>query len=392
MNARNASSGLWPQAKLTVDFVATIIDHLGFPVFVKDREFRFVLINRALCEMVGFKPEEMLGRTDYDFFPRAEADFFRAKDLEMFASEAPVVIDEETITDALGKRHVLSTTKVPMRDEAGQVTHLAGIIHDITKLKEMEGELRRVQDELEHRVEERTAALRAAQEELVRKERLAVLGRLSGGLAHEIRNPLGAISNAAYVLDKLLRDHENDDVAKALEIVREEAWRANRIVTDLVEYARVRPASPVPTSAAQLFGAVLGEQRIPERIRLVREDADVPLSADLSQTRSVLGNLLRNAVEAMPDGGTLTLSARRDGAFAVLSVSDTGAGVSPALAGRLFEPLFTTKPAGLGLGLATAKALVENQGGSISFHTPTGGGTRVEVRLPSAAEASLAAV
>jgi PAS domain S-box-containing protein len=387
-----ASSGLWPEAKLTVEFVATIIDHLGFPVFVKDRDFRFVLVNRALCDMLGYAHEQMLGRTDYDFFPRAEADFFRAKDLEMFASEAPVIIDEESITDSAGKRHVLSTTKVPMRDAHGTVTHLAGIIHDISKLKDMEDELRRTQEQLELRVEERTAALRSAQQELVRKERLAVLGRLSGGLAHEIRNPLGAISNAAYVLDKLLRDHPNDDVAKAVEIVREEAWRANRIVTDLVDYARVRPPSPVPTSAAQLFGAVLGEQRIPERIRLVRDDADVPLSVDVSQTRSVLGNLVRNAVEAMPDGGTLTLSARCDGEQALLSVTDTGGGIAAAVAGHLFEPLFTTKPAGLGLGLATAKALAENQGGSITFQPVSGGGTRVEVRLPCRVDSSLAAV
>ncbi|MHB8873019.1 MAG: PAS domain-containing protein [Myxococcaceae bacterium] len=92
----------------TARFLAAIIDHLAHPVFVKDREFRFVIVNAALCQMVGRSQEEFLGKTDYDFFPREEADFFRRKDLEAFASGKAVVIDEEPITDAQGERHVLA--------------------------------------------------------------------------------------------------------------------------------------------------------------------------------------------------------------------------------------------------------------------------------------------
>lgn len=375
-------SCIWPAANVGVDFVAAVIDLIAFPVFVKDREFRWVLLNNALCEMVGYPREQMLGKTDYDFFSKEEADFFRQKDVEMFASGAPVVIDEETITDAKGRRHVLATTKVPMRDASGEPTHLVGIIHDITRMKEMEEALRRANEDLEQRVEARTAELRMAQEALVRRERLAVLGRLAGGLAHEIRNPLGAITNAAYVLDKLLRGHPNDDVNRALEIVRDEAWRANRIITDLVEYARVRPASPVPTTASAMFSDVLAEVRVPEHVQLARESVDVPLYVDVSQTRSILGNLLRNAIEAMPEGGTLTLGARREGGLSVLSVGDTGGGIAESLRDRLFEPLMTTKPAGLGLGLTTAKSLAENQGGTIAVSSDRRG-TRIEVRLPS---------
>lgn len=129
-------------------FADRILDHVAHPVFVKDREYRFVLLNRALCELVGYPREAMLGRTDYDFFPREQADFFRRKDEEMFASAARVVIEEEPITDATGALHVLATTKVPLVDEAGQVTHLVGIIHDITRLKEAEAARRRSDERL----------------------------------------------------------------------------------------------------------------------------------------------------------------------------------------------------------------------------------------------------
>ena len=116
-------------------------------------------------------------------FPKEEADFFRLKDEELFRSESKVVIEEETITDAHGELHVLATTKVPLRDPDGRVTHLVGIIKDITVLKDAQEQLRQSNEELEARVAERTQQLREAQRELLRTERLAVLGKLAGGVA-----------------------------------------------------------------------------------------------------------------------------------------------------------------------------------------------------------------
>ena len=135
-------------ARVDARFLAEVVDHIGHPIFVKDRKFRFVLLNRALFEVVGYTREQMLGKTDYDFFPRAEADFFRAKDEEVFARGEMVEIEAEPITDAAGKKHVLATTKVPLRDGRGEITHLVGIIHDITRLKEAEDALRQANEDL----------------------------------------------------------------------------------------------------------------------------------------------------------------------------------------------------------------------------------------------------
>jgi PAS domain S-box-containing protein len=378
--------GLWEP--VTVEFLTAIIEHVAHPIFVKDRSFRWVLLNTAFCTMVGHRREEMLGRSDHDFFPKHEADFFRQKDVEMFASGRAVDIEEEWITDASGCRHALATTKVPLRDAAGEVTHLVGIIHDITRLKAAEERLRQNHGELEARVRERTAALRAAQDELVRKERLAVLGQLAGGLAHQIRNPLGAIKNAAYILQTAARRAAPDpDAARAIAVIHDEVERANRFITDLLDYARVRPPQVGSIDVVDVIERAFQSQEVPPRVAIARRYADAPrVAIDAGQVQGALFNLIRNAVEAMPDGGTLTVTTRGDGDAVVVGIADTGAGVPAEVASRLFEPLVTTKPLGLGLGLVTARALVENQGGSITWCAPPDGGTRFDVRLPRAGD------
>jgi PAS domain S-box-containing protein len=373
-----------PEAPLSADFLAAIIDHVADPIFIKDRAFCYVLVNRATAAMAGRTPEAMLGKTDYDFFSHDEADFFRQKDVEMFSTGSRVTIDEEPITDTEGRRRLLATTKVPLRDASGDVTHLVGIVHDITRLKAAEEALRLANEQLELRVRERTAALQAAQSELVRKERLAVLGQLAGGLAHQIRNPLGAIANAAYVLQRTVTA-PSEDSAYAISIILEEAWQANRIISDLIDYARVRPPERRDVPVREIVERALTAQPVPGHVRVTLELPDEPLaSVDPDQVRGALENLICNAVEAMPEGGDLRISAAPEGGMIRLGIADTGAGISPEMQEKLFEPLVTTKPLGLGLGLTTTRALIENQGGKITCESMPGRGTRFDVTLPIA--------
>lgn len=378
--------GIDPQ--IDIEFLAALIDSVAHPIFVKDRSFRFVLLNRALCELVGYARAEMLGRTDYDLFPREQCDFFRQKDLEMFRSGATVSIEEELVTDSHGVTHIMATKKVPLRDPDGEVMHLVGIMHEVTELRAAQEGLRKANEDLERRVAERSAQLKAVQEELLRQERLATLGKLAGGLAHQIRNPLSVISNATNILRRAVGpvgDGEKpSDAATALAIIREEVWRANRIITDLLDYARVRPAVKVPSRVVDLVDAALEGRELPARIRVVKDLPEVPLVAvDAAQVHGALDNLVRNAFEAMPRGGTLTFRAAAADRSVILSVLDTGEGIPAEIRPRLFEPLLTTKPDGLGLGLTTARNLVENQGGTIRFETGPEG-TRFDLVLPVA--------
>lgn len=367
------------------DFLAAIVARIGQPIFVKDRDHRYVLANDALGAIVGLAPHEIIGRTDADFMGEEQARGYVASDDRIFERGLVLRIDEE-LYDVHGRVHLINTIKAPITDEQGRVTHVVGILQDLTELKAAEEALRVANEELEIRIRERQADLEEAQAELVRRERLAVLGQLAGGVAHQIRNPLAAISNAAYVLKKLLATHPDPDVARSIAIIHEESWQANRIITDLLDYARVRPAVTRPTDVRAVVEHALGALAIPSGVELVRAFDDEPplVAIDAAQVRDALGNLLRNAVDAMPLGGTLSVAIVATSEHVIVSVADSGDGVDPDVGDRLFEPLVTTKPTGLGLGLVTARALIENQDGQLRWDREATRGAKFDVQLPIA--------
>jgi PAS domain S-box-containing protein len=384
MSLLDASARPMPE-ELDESFLSAIIDHVAHPIFVKDREFRFVLLNRAMEAMLGIPRVEMLGHTDYDFFPKEQADWFRKKDEEMFTLGQQVEITEEPITDKSGQRHTLATTKVPLRDASGGITHLVGIIHDITPLKRAEEALREVTSAIERQMQERTDALLEAQLELVRRERLAVIGLFAGSLAHQIRNPLGSIKNAAYLV-QLASPSMDDDMRRALSIIQDEVGRANEIITDLVDYARVTPPQRRVVPVDLLVEIALSGMELPTNVTVLTECPPLPrVYVDPAQLQRALQKLVKNALQAMTGGGALTLSARADGDAVFFTVADTGRGIPEGVRQRLFEPLVSGSPGGLGLGLITARALVENQGGALALEKSDGAGTRVTLRLPVAA-------
>jgi signal transduction histidine kinase len=238
--------------------------------------------------------------------------------------------------------------------------------------------------ELEFQVRARTAALETAREELVRKERLATLGQLAGSVAHELRNPLGVIKNSVYYLR--MRGAEDEQTARHLAILDREVGTSNRIITELLDFARVPDTQPVVTSLNRIVtdyfeqnGAALdGVRRV---LRLTSESSE--LDADPHQLTLIIGNLVRNAEQAMADGGgqlTVETGRRADGSLE-LTVSDTGGGIPLADFERIFEPLYTTKAKGFGLGLPIVKQLTVLNGGDIELESEVGRGSRFSLRF-----------
>ncbi len=227
-------------------------------------------------------------------------------------------------------------------------------------------------------------SLRDARAELIRKERLAVLGQLSGSVSHELRNPLGVISNAVYYLNNVLPDAD-ETTKEYLGIISSEVHTADKIVSDLLDLSRTRPAERTETAVTELVAQVLARQPVPENIEVVTEIATdlPPLLVDPGQIGLVLANLVTNAIQAMPEGGELALSARSGESTVTLSVSDTGCGISEDTMAKLFEPLFTTKSRGIGLGLSVSKNLVEVNGGAIEVESEVGKGATFTVELPT---------
>jgi DNA-binding LacI/PurR family transcriptional regulator/signal transduction histidine kinase len=243
--------------------------------------------------------------------------------------------------------------------------------------------LKEYSERLEEMVEERTRELREAQEQLIRREKLAVLGQLAGGVGHELRDPLGVISNAVYFLQMTL-SNADETTREYLDIISSEVRNAEKIVSDLLDFSRVRVAEKEVIAVSDLVAQTLKRRPPPENVAVAMVvDANVPpVFVDPQQIVQVLMNLVTNAYQAMPDGGRLTIGAQVRGDRVALAITDTGCGIPLENMGRLFEPLFTTKARGIGLGLVTSKNLVEANGGSIEVQSEVGKGSTFTVVLP----------
>jgi PAS domain S-box-containing protein len=266
-----------------------------------------------------------------------------------------------------------------------------------------EEQIRQLNAELEQRVEERTRELRQAQEQLVRKEKLAVLGELAGAMGHELRNPLGVISTAVYYL-KLVQPDAGDKVREYHAMLEKEVHNAEKIISDLLDFARLESMQREPVAVLDLLQRVLVHYPVPETVTTALQvPPDLPMVfADPPQVERVLGNLVINACEAMvsqkstgtmspqagsttgvASGGKLTISARRQKGMVSIAVKDTGVGIPPENMSKLFEPLFTTRAKGIGLGLAVSQKLAEANGGRIEVKSKPGKGSTFTVWLPA---------
>jgi signal transduction histidine kinase len=230
-------------------------------------------------------------------------------------------------------------------------------------------------------------ALREAQEELVRKEKLATLGQLAGGVGHELRNPLGVIKNSVYYLNMILPKDEK--IQKHLGILDREVANSDRIVTELLDFARVKAPMREAASLVAIVRAALDRLPLPEPVAVQLEltESMPSVLVDTHQVGQIVLNFLQNAVQAMPDGGRLTVSAGEDGERVFVRVEDTGVGILPENLAKIFQPLFTTKAKGIGLGLALARDLAEANAGRISVESTVGQGSRFTVHFEKAAHA-----
>jgi signal transduction histidine kinase len=286
----------------------------------------------------------------------------------------PLVVRDRTIGTLL-----IVEPRGPRRFTPAEVERAAGIANQLAVAVENA----RLYEDLQRSY----AQLERAQERLVRGERLAALGELAAVVAHEVRNPLGVIFNSLGSLRRLLRP--NGDAKVLLDIVGEEADRLNRIVGDLLDFARPSTLElrfePLERVVEEAIGAALSQR--PSGIELTRHvDPALPrVAIDARLVRQAVLNLAVNAVQAMPHGGRLTIRTRRDGDAAVLEVEDDGVGMAPEVAARMFEPFFTTKASGTGLGLAVVKRIVEEHGGAIAVRSEPGNGTVFALRFPLAA-------
>jgi PAS domain S-box-containing protein len=284
------------------------------------------------------------------------------------------------VRDRLIGSAVMIDTRQPRRFGPAEVERAAAIANQLAAAAENA----RLYEDLR----ESYAELARAQRQLIQQERLAALGELSAVVAHEVRNPLGVIFNSLGSLRRLLRPE--GDARLLLDIVGEEADRLNRIVGDLLDFAR--PSTPVlrperlDRVVDEAVAAALAQD--PPAIEVRREVAPdlPPVPMDARLVRQAVLNVAANAVQAMGQGGRLTVRVRREEAGVVLELEDTGPGMPEEVRSRIFEPFFTTKASGTGLGLAVVKRIVDGHSAEISVQSRVGEGTTFRIRFPLRAE------
>ncbi|MFB0564025.1 MAG: MEDS domain-containing protein [Candidatus Lokiarchaeia archaeon] len=359
-----------------------LIKNLNEGVWVLDDEARTTFVNDRMAEMLGYTIDEMLGRHLFSFMDKKDVEFAKYN-LERRIKGIKEEHEFEFVCKD-GTRIYAHLGTSPIIDEEGNYTGALAAVMDISERKRMEEELRRYSEQLEELVEERTKKLREA-------ERLATIGETAAMVGHDLRNPLQVIIGSIYLAEEKLKSltypedrQQKYELEELLQTIEGQIDYMNKIVSDLEDYAKPLEPQLVETSLHQLITDTLSTITIPKAIKISIEiEEDFPLlMIDPVFMRRVFSNLVMNALQAMLDGGQLTIRASKTEDATFIRIEDTGEGISEENLPKIFEPLFTTRAKGQGLGLSVCKRLIEAHGGRIRVDSKVGKGSTFTVEIP----------
>jgi PAS domain S-box-containing protein len=382
------------------NLLRTVIDNLPDRVYVKDCQGRYMLDNVAHQKQIGVSSAEaVIGKTGYDLFPRDVAARFEQDDQAILRSATPLYDREELAVDRKGQKRWLLTTKVPFTDGNGSIVGIVGLSRDITELKN-------------------------AQTQLVQAEKLAGLGQMVAGVAHEINNPLSFVANNVAVLQRdlgPLRDllemyrrrhplltqqapqamHEINELIERIDLEytlnnlgdlfqrsREGLRRIQQIVKDLRDFARLDEGdlhdADLNAGIQSTANIILGRAK-KKQVQIDLQLGQLPLvSCYPAKINQVVMNLLANAIDASKEGEKVIVATRASNGEVQIDVIDTGCGIPPEVREKIFDPFFTTKPQGegTGLGLSISYGIIQDHGGRIEVDSTVGQGTKFTVHVP----------
>ena len=361
-------------------FLRKVIDTVPSPIFVKNRDGTFAMVNSAMAELYGHQPEEMVGRTIMDLNPDLEeVQQFDEEDRTVFARARPLHIPQKTITNAQGEKRWYSNTKIPLPES----DQLLGVAVDITDRVEAEQERSMIESQVRH------------------SQKMQALGTLAGGIAHDFNNMIYAMMGFARLARKRLE--EGTKVDEYVAQIESAGMRASSLVRQILTFSRQTDQEKHPVHVVPLFKEVgkMLAATLPSNIEVsveISAEQDTVLG-DPTQIHQILLNLCTNASHAMsPDGGVLTLSLSNleldresahefgaaPGRWVELGVRDTGYGIPREIMERIFDPFFTTKKPteGTGMGLSVVHGIVKAHGGHIRVTSDAEQGTWFRVILP----------
>lgn len=343
------------------DFIAAVLQTAGALVVVLDTEGRIVRFNRACEQASGYRFDEIKGQRVWDFLlVPEEMEGVKAAFEDLWTKGLPNTHENFWVRKDGERRRIVWSNTVIL-NLRGSVEHVIATGLDVTEVKQM-------------------------QEQLRRTERLAELGTLASGMAHEIGTPMNVIQGRA---EYLLQRTTEEPIKKGLATIIAQVERITKIMNQLLTFARRRPIERKPMDLKKTIADCL--DIVQERLKQHRVEVEtsyaepLPLvHADPDQMSQVLLNLVLNAIQAMPEGGRLSLALEPEGPGMKLSVADTGSGMPAETLNKIFDPFFTTKDvgAGTGLGLTVVHGIVEDHGGAIHVYSVPGRGTTFTIHLP----------
>jgi len=372
----------------------TMIDLIPAFIYAKDAKSRFTAANKLVANRMGVEPADLIGKTDFDFFPREMAEKFFADEQALIESGEPLIDCEEIAFDKItGMNRVILTSKMPLRDANGNLTGIVGTGFDITERK-------------------------SAEERMASSDRLESIGRLAAGVAHEINTPIQYLNDSvrfiregvgellAYV-DKLhasmrQKPEENDDIEylreelpPALSRVAEGLQRISEIVRSMKDFSHADQTemSAVDLNRSIASTLVIARSEYKDVADLETDYGDLPpVMCHGGQVNQVVLNLVVNSAHAIGDRmketgqrGRIRVSTRAEGDDVHIAIEDTGGGIPEAIRTRIFDPFFTTKEVGRGTGQGLSivrNVIVKGHNGQLDFDTEMGKGTTFHLRLP----------
>ncbi|MDH5228681.1 MAG: PAS domain S-box protein [Gammaproteobacteria bacterium] len=350
-----------------------------------------IAANQALANIIGATREQLLQQNYLRIQSWKEAGLLELAREAVNTGEKKR--GEFELTTTFGKHAVYDCILVPFNQF--QDSSLLLMVDDVTERKNVEKELESYRENLEDLVDARTQALRNAQDELVRKERLATLGQLTATVSHELRNPLGAMRPSIYLIKKRLADKADEKLLSAYNRIDRNISRCDHIIDELLDFTRIAELHHHPVKVDRWLSTLIDEQMIPAKVQVDKNFTlpDYSQNMDTDRLRRAIINVVDNAIQSMTDDtqqnkptrpAKLQISTKLNEKLKRLEIiiTDTGSGIAKEISSKIFEPLFSTKGFGVGLGMPTVKQIMEQHQGGIEIESEVNQGTQVTLWMP----------
>ncbi len=342
----------------------------------KPVDFICLEVNNAFEELTGIKRSDIVGK----------------KATQIMAA---VIKSHPEIQEALGRLYSTGQSEsfkiqfkplgicLSARAFCLEKNHIGVVFEDITEQKQLSEKFEEYSEGLEKTIQQKTEELQETQTRLVQTERLAAIGELAGMIGHDLRNPLSGIRNAVYFLRKKQACFIGDSGDEMLTVIDRAVEQANKVINDLLDYSKELHLELEEQSPKSIIDYVLLSINKPQNIKIIENIQSQPeIWVDTNKIERVFINLVDNAIEAMPNGGTIEIKSQTEPNNIIFTFTDTGCGMSDNTLAKIFTPLFTTKAKGMGFGLAICKRIIEAHGGKITVTSALKKGTSFTITLP----------